>query len=144
MPLGDYPVGYCRPPKDGQIKPGEKRNPNGRPRKQKVREMLMPEALLKLAIDELLRPVTFIDQGRQVTVPTIQAIHRQRCHQALKGKPGAIKEALADAERLAAIASTTKQATEVPDMTDMDAEQAKDAYFAMLRGAPWPRTGSKS
>ncbi len=34
-PSGDYPVGYCRPPKSGQIKKGERRNPEGRPKGSK-------------------------------------------------------------------------------------------------------------
>ena len=32
QPTGDYEVGNCRPPVSGQIKPGEVRNPRGRPR----------------------------------------------------------------------------------------------------------------
>jgi hypothetical protein len=32
-PSGDYPVGYCRPPENGKIKPGEVRNPLGKNRK---------------------------------------------------------------------------------------------------------------
>lgn len=32
-PSRDYPVGYCRPPDHGRIKPGEVRNPRGRNRK---------------------------------------------------------------------------------------------------------------
>ncbi|MGN6155413.1 MAG: DUF5681 domain-containing protein [Sphingomicrobium sp.] len=32
-PSGDYAVGYCRPPENGRIKPGEVRNPLGKNRK---------------------------------------------------------------------------------------------------------------
>ena len=31
-PSGDYTVGYGKPPKSGQIKKGERRNPKGRPK----------------------------------------------------------------------------------------------------------------
>ncbi len=31
-PSGDYEVGYRKPPKSGQIKKGERRNPKGRPK----------------------------------------------------------------------------------------------------------------
>ena len=31
-PSGDYEVGYGKPPKSGQIKKGERRNPKGRPK----------------------------------------------------------------------------------------------------------------
>ncbi|MHA1569879.1 MAG: DUF5681 domain-containing protein [Alphaproteobacteria bacterium] len=34
-PSGDYPVGYGKPPKSGQIKKGERRNPKGRPKGSK-------------------------------------------------------------------------------------------------------------
>lgn len=30
-PSGDYAVGYCRPPKEHQFRPGESGNPRGRP-----------------------------------------------------------------------------------------------------------------
>lgn len=32
QPKGDYPVGYARPPKQKQFKPGVSGNPNGRPK----------------------------------------------------------------------------------------------------------------
>ena len=35
MPGGDYEVGYGKPPKSGQIKKGERRNPKGRPKGSK-------------------------------------------------------------------------------------------------------------
>jgi hypothetical protein len=31
-PTGDYEVGFCRPPKHSQFKPGESANPRGRPK----------------------------------------------------------------------------------------------------------------
>ena len=34
-PSGDYDVGYGKPPKSGQIKKGERRNPKGRPKGSK-------------------------------------------------------------------------------------------------------------
>ncbi len=34
-PTGDYEVGYGKPPKSGQIKKGERRNPKGRPKGSK-------------------------------------------------------------------------------------------------------------
>ncbi len=34
-PSGDYTVGYGKPPKSGQIKKGERRNPKGRPKGSK-------------------------------------------------------------------------------------------------------------
>jgi len=34
-PSGDYAIGYGKPPKSGQIKKGERRNPKGRPKGSK-------------------------------------------------------------------------------------------------------------
>lgn len=33
--MDDYEIGYCKPPKEYQFKPGQSGNPNGRPRKPK-------------------------------------------------------------------------------------------------------------
>lgn len=33
--MDDYEIGYCRPPKEHQFKPGQSGNPKGRPRKPK-------------------------------------------------------------------------------------------------------------
>lgn len=129
---GDYAVGYGRPPKAGRIKPGERRNPNGRPKKKKAPAMLLPEPLRALVIEELLRPVTIIEGGREVVIPTIQAIIRKRNIQALKGLQGATKEALADAERLALIEQTS--AAKIFEINTTDPNEAARIYQDMVQG----------
>ena len=45
-PTGDYPVGYKRPPKDGQFVAGKSGNPSGKPQKMKSEKDVL-EALLR-------------------------------------------------------------------------------------------------
>ena len=53
--LSDYSVGYGKPPKHSQFKPGQSGNPRGRPKKV----MAFAEALEK----ELLAPVTMVEEN---------------------------------------------------------------------------------
>ncbi|MGA2795658.1 MAG: DUF5681 domain-containing protein [Roseiarcus sp.] len=41
-PSKSYDVGYCKPPKSGQFKPGQSGNPHGKPKKQPL--MAQPQA----------------------------------------------------------------------------------------------------
>ena len=77
-PTGDYEVGYCRPPKSGQIKKGERRNPKGRPKKSK-QEPIDIAAVLK-------EPVTVKNQGVCTTMGPFEVGVRQIARKAIKEK----------------------------------------------------------
>ncbi len=48
---GDYKVGYGRPPKSGQFKPGQSGNPAGRPKLRKTaHDFLIEEALRRVRV----------------------------------------------------------------------------------------------
>jgi hypothetical protein len=43
-----YEVGYCKPPIEHRIKPGEVRNPNGRPKRKTIAEHLTDEEIKEI------------------------------------------------------------------------------------------------
>jgi hypothetical protein len=60
-PHKDYPVGYGKPPKSGQFKPGQKANPYGRPKGQPSQEQILLEEaarLVKIKIGDQVAHVT--------------------------------------------------------------------------------------
>ncbi|HJP69577.1 MAG TPA: DUF5681 domain-containing protein [Sphingomicrobium sp.] len=79
----DYDVGYCRPPKTGQIKPGEVRNPWGRTGKRQRAEDL----LLKVAEEHIPASVN----GRATSMSQEEAAYRKVFQDALKGNATAQK-----------------------------------------------------
>jgi hypothetical protein len=90
---GDHDVGYGRPPKHSQFKPGQSGNPRGRPKgaRNKGPAWLKPGRLDALIRDEAYRPITINDNGRPVTVPVMQAYLRRVSFDALQGQSGAQK-----------------------------------------------------
>ncbi len=75
--VSDYEVGYCRPPKHGQIKPGEVRNKRGKARGTRS---------LKNDVREILNmPVPLNDPGRKRKVTTRKAALLKLREKALKG-----------------------------------------------------------
>ncbi|HWJ37852.1 MAG TPA: DUF5681 domain-containing protein, partial [Sphingomicrobium sp.] len=79
----DYETGYCRPPKSGQIKPGEVRNPWGRTGKRQPAEDL----LLKVAGEQIAAMVN----GKTTKMSQEEAAYRKLLQDALKGSPTAMR-----------------------------------------------------
>jgi Family of unknown function (DUF5681) len=81
----DKPIGYGSPPDHSKFQPGKSGNPNGRPKQSK------PDIDVKnLFFDELLREVSLLVDGRQVTMPAIQIIARRLATDAMKGSVKAL------------------------------------------------------
>ena len=79
-PLGDYEVGYCRPPREHQFKKGEvSRNPKGRPRGAN-------RPALDL-VSVLMQPVTIRIKGKERKVPYPEAMIQALQGVALMGEP---------------------------------------------------------
>ncbi len=77
-PSGDYEVGYGKPPKSGQIKKGEKRNPKGRPTKRN-REQVDVAAVLN-------EPFVVKNSGIRQKMPAFEVGVRRLVERGLKQK----------------------------------------------------------
>ncbi len=86
-------VGYCNPPLETRIKKGERRNPNGRPRKKK------PERTGNLGddLEEALQQMVVVTMlgGKKRKVTARQAFALQTAARLLKGDKEAIKTVVA-------------------------------------------------
>ena len=65
--LGDYEVGYGRPPVHSRFKPGERNNPLGRKKKDRTKSAVNVVSLL-------LEPVRVTDRGRTKQVPFLEGL----------------------------------------------------------------------
>ena len=80
-----YAVGYGKPPKEHQFPPGRSGNPRGRPPKNKASSNSDPVSAV-LGIGRIaFEPVKVTQNGKVVTMTAIEAIHRRRVNDALKG-----------------------------------------------------------
>ena len=77
-----YDVGYKKPPKSGQIKPGERRNPNGRPKGSKNFNTILRQLMEK--------PMTMIIDGNKLKVSGREAIAYRVFQKAVSGDPRCI------------------------------------------------------
>ncbi|HEX3365788.1 DUF5681 domain-containing protein [Phenylobacterium sp.] len=89
---GDEPeeegaVGYARPPKKHQFKPGVSGNRGGRPKKNKLAKGSLPSdiQIAERIFSESRRPITIRENGELVTLSTIDAIMRAMAAAGLKG-----------------------------------------------------------
>ena len=102
----DYDVGYGRPPKATQFKPGQSANPNGRPKGSKNKVPGPHEERMKeIILEEGYRDITVRDGDRLVTMPLVQAVMRSLGVDAIKGRP---RSARLFFELLAAVESSRK------------------------------------
>jgi Family of unknown function (DUF5681) len=76
-PTGDYRVGFCKPPRAHQFKPGNNANPMGRPKDTRNRKVLVKELLLD--------PIPAREGNTVKTMSKLEALVRQTINDALKG-----------------------------------------------------------
>jgi hypothetical protein len=119
----NYQVGYGKPPKEYQWKPGESGNPFGAPKKKKKPKIKpFPEALAK-ALSE---PVKMHSGGEIVTVTLSEAIATKLAHDALKSPTKLSLEILKQLEKFGTFAIQAQQAEE-QELEDQsfDTEEAR-------------------
>ena len=81
----DKPIGYGNPPDHTKFSPGKSGNPKGRPKQSK------PGIDIQyLFLDELLREVPLLVEGKQAKMPAIQIIAKRLVHDAMKGSVKAL------------------------------------------------------
>lgn len=79
---GDYEVGFGRPPRHSQFKPGQSGNPRGRPRQ--------PKGVSQMLRETVSRPITITENGRPKRVTWLEALFMQTAKSALQGDGKAI------------------------------------------------------
>ena len=78
-PAPPYNIGYGKPPANTRFKKGVSGNPGGRPRG------MTPGRALKLALQEIYRPVKIREGDRVTSLSGFQVVMRQLMTQAAKG-----------------------------------------------------------
>jgi hypothetical protein len=112
-----YAVGRGKPPKHGQIRPGERRNPHGRPRGSKN----LSSILLKVAAER----VPYTEGNKRGTITKLEAAVKHIFMQALTG----------DLKALAMVLDLMERAGRVADpAAPVDASARKAADMEILKG----------
>ena len=101
----DYAVGYRRPPKSTQFKPGTSGNPKGRPKGSRPVGALLQEIIQqKIAVTE---------NGRTRRLPVLEIMLRRLANDAMRGEPRSVKFLLSLFEHYGDSCQTTLQLGEI-------------------------------
>jgi hypothetical protein len=76
-PTGSYDVGYGKPPKEFQFKPGNKANQRGRPKGSRNRKAVIEEVLFE--------PISVREGDKIRKIPVLEAIIKKMANKALMG-----------------------------------------------------------
>jgi hypothetical protein len=129
----DYDVGYGRPPKENQFKPGKSGNPRGRPKGTRP----VGAALHGIFYQK----VRVTDGDRARWVPALEVILRRLANDAMRGDRNAIKLSFALLDRYAGSPETTLQLSEL--LTEDEAILAQYLHTpkkAMSKIPPSPKS----
>jgi Family of unknown function (DUF5681) len=120
--VGDYQIGYGKPPRHTRFGPGKSGNPGGRPRGASAGRAD------RLALKEIYRLIAVREGDQTLTLPTFQAMIRQLGRIALKGNGSAIRTYFglvqAIEQRVAMHAADKTPDQPMPNVTDEDRAKA--------------------
>lgn len=118
---GDYEVGYKKPPKAGQFKPGQSGNPKGRKK---------GSANLKTDLElELARIISIREGDREIRMPAQRALLRSLMVHALRGNKHAVSALLG---LMARLTDFDEDVAHTPDpLSPEDDEILKNLYLYM-------------
>ena len=109
MAKKDYDVGYGKPPKSGQFKPGQSGNPKGRPKGAKNFKTELEE--------ELLEKIQIKEQGKVLKISKQRAMLKAMTARAVQGDPRA---ATVLANMIYRLLPTDDPIEEIEDLTEAD------------------------
>ena len=109
MTKKDYDVGYGKPPKSGQFKPGQSGNPKGRPKGAKNFKTELEE--------ELLEKIQIKEQGKVLKISKQRAMLKAMTARAVQGDPRA---ATVLANMIYRLLPTDDPIEEIEDLTEAD------------------------
>lgn len=98
-PIGNYPVGYCKPPTEHQFKKGQpSANKNGRPKGSRNSAKANPLPIvdipiLEMSLEEAARPIQVREGDKVIKIPAYQAGIRTTMRNAAKGSNPAMRNA---------------------------------------------------
>lgn len=118
----DGPVGYKRPPRATQFKPGQSGNPRGRPRGAKNFATAIEQ--------ELLSPVAVNEHGRRKKISKLMAIAKQLVNKAASGDSRAISVLLSEARSRESQAEATSPLASLSTPAD---QQVMDHIIERVR-----------
>jgi hypothetical protein len=110
IPSPKYAVGYRRPPKANQFRPGETGNPRGRPKgSRNIRTVLFDVIGKKIAVTE---------NGQTRRLPALEVMLRRLVNDAVRNDPRAIKLIVSMLDRY----EDRDTSSIAPDMDELQAE----------------------
>ena len=118
--MDDSGVGYKRPPKSGQFKPGKSGNPAGRPKK-------VPTPLAEKITEVFFAPMEYRERGKVKVAPRHEVCIRMEVDRAIAGDIVAAENVLRIRERAARHGDAGLQILEIHDwLPDSPAQSAED------------------
>jgi len=112
-PIGDYEVGYAKPPKASQFKAGQpSANPKGRPRKTQRPSPLQlgwSNGFHDMTLEEASRLVQVRDGNKVITMPAYQAANRAALIKAGNGHVGAYRNVTLAIQQAQQVARAEKE-----------------------------------
>jgi hypothetical protein len=133
----DYEVGYGKPPKKNQFKPGTSGNPKGRPKKSRFNPPATLDPFVNDALNVFGELVPVIQNGKPGQAPLLAAALKKKGLDGLRSNPTALNQFLGIAERVGkTVAEERRKAAEYVERYKQHWEPKFAAALAAGRAEP--------